>query len=117
MAVFDDSFEHEVQCHLPAISFAGVTQQCSERAGIHHTVVSFIIAGPDPDIGFWRSRYQSNSGDEGGERVVLLVDVWHPELTEAERACISRLFAAEQEAGATDGDERLVPGGGGAKQD
>ena len=39
--------------------------------------------------------YEHEAPEQGqGERVVLLLDIWHPSLTEDERAAVQALFPA-----------------------
>ena len=40
-------------------------------------------------------RYEDEEPERGsGERVVLLLDIWHPSLTEEERSALGALFPA-----------------------
>ena len=71
VAVFDDSFEHEV-VYPPQPA-----------------------AAADGLVGAQQQQQQLQPPPGGQERVVLLVDLWHPEVTSEERALLCRLFPTD----------------------
>ena len=97
MLLFDDSFEHE--------AWWGWTRGQGPSTGAADSYTVAIGAGlEEPHKGteasFRPSLEQTDAGaglGEADERVVLIVDVWHPELTGRQRERLRETFASRSE--------------------
>ena len=92
--VFDDSFEHEVRWRP---NHGG---HYSSQAGSSGTREG--LCDGDDDAG--RAGSSKTAAAITDERVVLIIDIWHPELSEVERVRARRQFAPEVPGGFRVGD-------------
>ncbi len=80
-------------CHLPLDVPAGCWFRVGAETRLWHEGQAFVF---DDTI----EHEALNPTDQ--MRVVLIFDVWHPDLSDAERDCVAKVIAAEQASGALD---------------
>lgn len=76
--IFDDTFNHEV-----------IYQKESNSSGSDGSSVSSTSSSSNSDV-------DNNISVQLNDRIVLLVDFWHPELTEAEKECTRLLLPPDR---------------------
>ena len=79
--VFDDSFEHEVRICVQLVP------QHFDMMHLGRLLLNIKC--------LLQVRYEDETPERGkGERVVLLLDIWHPDMTDEERSAVEALFPA-----------------------